>query len=163
MGQATEKMREFVQVLLAERDWEQEQVLAIAPSREHVAEFDVARSLINYLKSRPKRAGQSGAGAGRPPVVEAGMYKQGDRIFKVQQAIHGSGNLYAKELVRHGDSFSFEYARGAIRRLSAEDKMSLEEAKEFGVLYGTCCVCGRVLTKESSIEAGIGPICAQKF
>ena len=50
-----------------------------------------------------------------------------------------------------------------IRRLCPEHKMSLADAKKFGALYGTCCVCGRTLTDEVSIEAGIGPVCAQKF
>jgi hypothetical protein len=87
------------------------------------------------------------------------------RVFKVQKAVHGSGHLYAKELVPdgHEGDWHFVYAPGAIRTLFAEDKMTLEEAKEFGVLYGTCCVCGRTLTDEKSIAAGIGPICAKKF
>lgn len=38
----------------------------------------------------------------------------------------------------------------------------LSDAK-YGSLYGICCVCGRTLTDESSIAAGIGPICSQKF
>jgi len=92
-----------------------------------------------------------------------GMHKIGDRIFKVQVAVHGSGNLYAKELVRDGDRWTFEYARGAMRSLSASSKMSLAEAKEFGALYGTCCVCGRTLTNETSIEEGIGPVCGGRF
>jgi hypothetical protein len=39
----------------------------------------------------------------------------------------------------------------------------VEAAKRIGLLTGTCCVCGRSLTNEGSIEAGIGPICAGKF
>jgi hypothetical protein len=41
--------------------------------------------------------------------------------------------------------------------------MSLEDGKKYGKLYGVCCVCGRVLTDENSIQAGIGPVCANKF
>ena len=40
--------------------------------------------------------------------------------------------------------------------------MTLEEAKEFGKLYGICCRCAAILTDENSIREGIGPICAQK-
>jgi len=36
----------------------------------------------------------------------------------------------------------------------------LEEMKLYGRRTGNCCLCGRTLTNESSIEAGIGPICA---
>lgn len=39
----------------------------------------------------------------------------------------------------------------------------LETAKKYGRLSGRCCSCGRDLTNEASIEAGIGPICARKF
>lgn len=94
-----------------------------------------------------------------------GMYRTPDgRIFKVQVAVHGSKNLYAKELVGDPDrGFSFQYAAGWVRKLRLEWKMTLAEAKAWGALYGTCCVCGRTLTNEESIEAGIGPICASKF
>jgi hypothetical protein len=117
--------------------------------------------------------------AQREPVTE-GMYLTEDqRIFKVQRAVNGSGNLYAKELVAdevHGNVFGtvqqyangkprwkFRYAKGAISQLRAEEKMTLEQAKEFGALYGTCMVCGRTLTDETSIAEGIGPICAGRM
>lgn len=89
-----------------------------------------------------------------------GMHRLADgRIFKVQIAVHGSGNPYAKELING----SFEYAPGAIKLLSEATKMTLEQAKEYGALYGVCCVCARTLTDEGSIEAGIGPVCAKRF
>jgi hypothetical protein len=36
-------------------------------------------------------------------------------------------------------------------------------SKEYGKLVGCCGVCGRKLEDEHSVEAGIGPICAQKM
>lgn len=98
-------------------------------------------------------------------VLEAGMYRKDDVIYKVQKAVHGSGNLYAKRLVLDLDSegFTFEYAPGVVRNLTADDRMTLEEAKSFGALYGTCVVCGRTLTNETSIAEGIGPICANRI
>lgn len=39
----------------------------------------------------------------------------------------------------------------------------LEAAKKYGRESGRCCSCGRDLTDPASIEAGIGPVCAQKF
>lgn len=95
--------------------------------------------------------------------AEEGMYRKGDVIYKVQIAVHGNGRPYAKQLVQDGENWSFEYAPGAVRTLRPEHRLTLEQAKEFGALYGTCCVCGRTLTNESSIEAGIGPVCASKF
>lgn len=91
-------------------------------------------------------------------------------VYKVQKAVHGSGHLYAKRLILQQDApgmqlkATFVYAKGAMRTLAEQGrKMTLEEAKEFGALYGVCCVCGRTLTDENSIEAGIGPVCAGKF
>ena len=108
----------------------------------------------------------------RHPVTEAGMYRHGETIFKVQKAVHGSGHLYAKRLVpgewqevageRLVSPATFEYAPGALKTLAAEDRLTVEQAKEYGALYGTCIVCGRTLTDEKSIAAGIGPVCAGK-
>lgn len=39
----------------------------------------------------------------------------------------------------------------------------LQTAMKYGKLAGRCCSCGRELTNDGSIEAGIGPICAGKF
>ena len=97
-------------------------------------------------------------------VTQDGMYRKNGEIFKVQRAVHGSGNLYAKKLTEVEEGvWKFEYAPGAVRRLRATDRMTLEQAKEWGALYGTCCVCGRTLTNETSIEDGIGPVCGGKL
>jgi len=119
--------------------------------------------------------GCSLAGSAQPEVVErptlpehAGMYRHpvDGRIWKVQVAVHGSGYLYAKllEVPGEGEDFTpyFEMDRGAIFKIELSWRMTIEEAKQFGALYGTCCVCARTLTKEESIAAGIGPVCATK-
>jgi hypothetical protein len=112
--------------------------------------FEFARELIMTMTAKPK------------PITEDGMYQQSGMIFKVQRS--GSGRLYAKELMQDEDgNWHFEYAPGAVRNLRNIDKMTMEQAKEFGALYGTCCVCGRTLTNEESIAAGIGPVCAGRF
>lgn len=100
----------------------------------------------------------------RKPVTEDGMYRMADgTIAKVQIAVNGSGNLYAKRLIVSDDHGSFEYEPGLIRKLSADDRMTVEQAAEFGKLYGWCCVCGRTLTDEKSIAAGIGPVCGGRI
>lgn len=121
-----------------------------------------ASNAIDMLKRLPRK--QVATVAQAEPLT-AGMYRVGDDIFKVQVAVHGSGNLYAKRLVVNGvgEKASFEYAPGVVRTLTQADRMSLEDAKAFGALYGTCCVCGRVLTNEVSIEAGIGPVCSGRL
>jgi hypothetical protein len=47
--------------------------------------------------------------------------------------------------------------------LAEFERDPLAAAKRFGKLAGICCSCGRDLTNDGSIEAGIGPICATKF
>ena len=77
--------------------------------------------------------------------VTEGVYKVGDDIYKVVRAVHGSENLYAKVLTDQGDgTWKFEITRGMIifNELKATDKLSLEDAKAFGQLYGVCCCCG---------------------
>jgi hypothetical protein len=127
-----------------------------------LTETFTAATAKGQARTNTSIAGIASAERRTGPVTE-GMYKVGERIFKVQKAVHGSGHLYAKELITDQDGSSFAYAPGIIRTLTLGDKMTIEEAKEFGALYGTCCVCARTLTNETSIEAGIGPVCAGKF
>jgi len=52
----------------------------------------------------------------------------------------------------------------AIMALLAEFEADpLAAAMKHGKASGRCCSCGRDLTDPASIEAGIGPICAEKF
>lgn len=104
--------------------------------------------------------------------VEVGMYRRDGDIFKVQKS-KSSGRLYAKRLVQIGGKrltepgevvqFEFQYESGAIFRLSAADKLSLEEAQQFGIQYGVCCVCSATLKDAQSVELGIGPVCRRRY
>jgi len=159
---ATEKQINFLSRLLVER--------GLFVSDEELSQLTKkeASARIDALLQTPRAPKVT-----REPEITDGMYRVSldggsvMTIYKVQRAVHGSGKLYAKKLVID-DSVTpaecyFEYAPGVVHKLRPEHKMSLEDAKRFGALYGSCCVCGRTLTKEESIEAGIGPICASKF
>lgn len=50
-----------------------------------------------------------------------------------------------------------------LEQLQAVNTRGLEAVKEIGRLTGVCCICGRELTDEQSIAAGIGPICAGRI
>lgn len=152
---------------LAEQTWSDfaQSLASYHAKKGYLSEKQEASARKMYAKIAAKAEAKKSA---KPtsPVIEAGMYKLGTDIYKVQKVVHGSGNLYAKRLVpgtEFGDKATFEYAPGMVSRLDADDKLSLDEAKAFGALYGTCCNCGRTLTDETSIAAGIGPICAQGF
>lgn len=97
--------------------------------------------------------------------VEEGIYKVRESIYKVLRAVHGSGHLYVKKLELVGGKGSFKKApAGSMTLVSREGtKLTTEQAKEFGDLYGVCCCCGRALTDEESIRLGVGPICRKKY
>lgn len=57
----------------------------------------------------------------------------------------------------------FDYeGKKPLRLLKPERRLTPEEAAEFGKLYGSCCICGRLLTNELSIALGIGPVCGRR-
>lgn len=118
------------------------------------ASDEISRMLENRNEAKTRTSGKA---------AEEGMYRKDGQIYKIQIAVHGSGRPYAKKLVETDGEWEFVKAPGMQFRLTAKDKMTLEEAKEFGKLYGTCCVCGRTLTKEESIAEGIGPVCSGKM
>jgi len=94
----------------------------------------------------------------RAAELDEGMYKVGEEIFKVYHT--QAGHIATKQLTEDG----FEYTgRKPLAVIKPEHRMTLDEAKEYGKITGTCCNCGRLLTNEESIAAGIGPICASKF
>lgn len=165
MNTATEPQMNFIKSLKEQRDTTSKEAVFALDTCQRLWDlgcFDkqAASALIDVLKSQPRL--ETGSGKITTPAPE-GMHLLDGVIYKVQRAIYGSGNLYAKRLVQDGDDWAFEYAPGIVKQLSEDTRMTLDEAKAFGALYGTCCVCGRTLTNEASIEAGIGPICAGRF
>lgn len=93
--------------------------------------------------------------------------KEFPTVYKVQLAYHGSGKLYAKRLsdVDCDGRLLWEYVGRtvfpALKRNGS--KMTVEQASEFGALYGRCVRCGRVLTAEKSIERTLGPVCYERL
>lgn len=97
------------------------------------------------------------------PVTEAGLYRDGDTVYRVKWNKEGT-NLYAVRFVPEATSKSarFVYEGGAVKRLNADNRLTVEEAEKLGAHYGVCCVCGAELTDAKSIERGIGPVCVKK-
>lgn len=158
---ATEKQVDFINSLLTRHELTDTNRQSVEAALLRGISKTEASQMIDWIKSLPHKATPSAPKT--EDVNLEGMHRFNGRIFKVQVAVHGSGRLYAKELKQYGEDWSFEFAPGMIHKLSSATKMTLEQAKEFGALYGTCCVCGRTLTNETSIEEGIGPVCAGRF
>lgn len=117
-----------------------------------------ASALIDILFGLPYRPRATQTGA----EVEAGIYQVGATIYKVYKG--QSGRMLAKTLVVTDGEGKFEYAGLASRFVTeGSAKMSLEDAKRFGQIYGVCCKCGATLTDEDSIAAGIGPVCGKRW
>lgn len=125
--------------------------------------FTSLSASIDKLKARRSELKRNASvSAPRADVITVGMYKVGDDIYKVKPT--QAGKLWAHKLIGSTeDGFRFEFVGAPSRFVKADQRMTLEEAKRFGQITGTCCVCSRMLTDEHSIAEGIGPICAEKF
>lgn len=70
--------------------------------------------------------------------------------------------LFTGRLNSAADTLGVPVSR--VREMLAEFETDpLAAAKKYGKLSGRCCSCGRDLTDPESIEAGIGPRCAERF
>jgi hypothetical protein len=133
------------------------------------AEVRGARRIVEQQRPvAPAPVAKAPAAPARP--ITDGMYLHEGKVVRVQKAVHGSGELYAKVLIpptpeekEAGGRARFEYVRGLVRQLKAEERMDLAQAVEYGQLYGCCIRCGAILTDEDSIEAAMGPICRGKI
>lgn len=133
---------------------------AVRDDFDHVAyaEAQFARGGLP-AKPEPRRSVHDGGAK----AVTPGFYLHGGRVYKVRPA-QGGGHLYAMVLVGQVEgNATWEYAKGAMAWLRASDKMTQDQAAEFGRTHGFCAMCGRLLTDPESIQRGIGPVCATKF
>lgn len=162
----TPKQLSFIESLIRDRDVDVDYDINGLTARQ-------ASALIDVLKKAPfraaKKTGQKYVGnshadtAHKTVVVSEGIYLVDDTVYKVQIS-KTSGMPYALKLVINSyGSADFVFERGAIRMIRPENRISLEDAAEFGMRFGVCCQCGRTLTNPESIERGIGPICLGKL
>lgn len=149
MNPASPRQISFLTSLASERDFD---LASRNPAGLTVRE---ASELIEFLLAMPKPASRVAF-----VELEVGMYRldNGD-IYRVQRS-RESGRLYAKKLDWANNTFVYE--AGAMRVLTADDRMTLADAKAWGVETGICCVCSAFLTDPKSVEAGIGPVCAKR-
>lgn len=154
---ATAKQTEFLIKLANERQY---------ALPDGILSKRAASDLITRLLAMPKPR----AATETPRITDAGMYRTSTgEIFKVQKS-KTTQHLYAKKLIPiRGErlteddeivGWEFDFAPGAMRLLTPGDRLTLDEAKAFGIRYGVCCVCGATLKDATSVANGIGPICA---
>jgi hypothetical protein len=108
---------------------------------------------LPYIETKTAQAPDKKVG------LEPGFYEMAGKVYKVVRSPQ-TNNLYAKVFTEYG----FEYVTGAVYHLKTQGiALTLDAAKAYGHIYGMCVICGRTLTDEGSIAAGIGPVCASKF
>lgn len=104
-------------------------------------------------------------------LVGPGVYSYNGAIFAVKESTKNPGRHYAHLITLVDGKYKHKYAPGVIFKLTEEMRVTGEQVLEMnrltirevnGKRVGSCCVCGRMLTKKASIDAGIGPICAGK-
>lgn len=104
-------------------------------------------------------------------LVGPGVYSYNGGIFSVKESTKNPGRHYAHLITLVDGKYKHKYAPGVIFKLTEEMRVTGEQVLEMnrltirevnGKRVGSCCVCGRMLTKKASIDAGIGPICAGK-
>jgi len=94
------------------------------------------------------------------PQIEVGAYLHDGIIYSVRKN-SGSGRLHA--FTFDHDLKAWSYARGIVNKIKKEERLTLAQASKFGAQTGCCVHCGRTLTVQKSIVAGMGKICASRY
>lgn len=91
-----------------------------------------------------------------PAKLELGFYQLNGEIYNVKKS-RSTGFLYAMHIT--DDAPKGVRAPGVVKQLTVEMKLTEQLAAQYGIRTGRCCICGKELTKQESIDRGIGPIC----
>jgi hypothetical protein len=110
---------------------------------DHARETGLKRLRLHLDTFKFKPAGENSANAGGIYVTEGDTYL---------------GKVLGGKFLR-----SRECSQEQEQRIVAAAGDPAAAAKAFGQRTGQCCICGRELTAEESIERFIGPICASKY
>lgn len=96
-----------------------------------------------------------------------------DKVFTFKNApMHGknAGYVYVTyegeylgKINQEGDFFGWETPEDVVKQLKIVAESASDATLRYGRKFGKCGVCSRQLTKERSILAGIGPVCADKY
>lgn len=89
-------------------------------------------------------------------TLEQGVYMRNGTPVRVYPSQRG--HLLAKALI----DGNWVYQGAAYRFVTADMKMTVEEANQYGLAFDICACCGRTLTATDSLYRGIGPVCFKK-
>lgn len=163
---ASDKQLKFINKLIVERS-EALDVLGVTITEVQLLQLSTkgASATIDKLMALPTNSTHpSHAPATKPEALVPGFYMLEGQVYKVKPS-QKSDRMYASVLVDApaGHKATFAYAKGVVYKLTLADRMTPEQAKAYGDLYGRCCCCGKLLTVDLSIERGVGPVCWDKY
>lgn len=108
------------------------------------------------------------------PLEEGGLYLVGTRVFRLH--LGDSGRLYAKVLAELAvprtasngiRRFRWEFAKGVMRSIRPENRLTREQAEAFGRRFSCCVRCGIELDPNITDRDGnkryVGPVCEKKM
>lgn len=163
----TEKQMTFIKRLLDERTGDEKaeafRVACNQSWKQGVLDKRTASAVIDALMAipKPKKA------KAQAVALDDGIYEVGGNYVLVYHTVHGANQQVAKELVIIGPDeegkFTGEWnyvGKAGLRRLTPDHKLSEEDARKFGTVYGICVRCARTLTANESKHVGYGATCA---
>ena len=112
----------------------------------------MARKLITHLTALPNKP--------RPILVTVGAYKKDDIYYSIRK-VRDSEALYALQYDPVNKVWNPN--RKVIFELTQADRLTLSDASAFGIATGSCVHCGRTLTLQKSVVAGMGKWCASHY
>lgn len=170
----SERQESFLRSLIAERETHKpmnaDEVVAILNGLPNPRQ--AASALIDNLTKLPRKAAPAPAAADGYEPEKGDVHVVDGEFYRVHKA-QGSGRFYAVRWVPSLENFSaqhgfsggggdWEFARGAMRLLSADTLATAEDAARFGELFHCCVFCTRPLDTPESTAVGYGPTCAAK-
>ena len=119
---------------------------------------NAASTLIDGLLAVPKPKKP----IAKPTITEPGIYRHDGNFYRVRWN-RAKTNLYAEQIIGSDDHADFMYAPGVAAKLTDADKLTWQEARDFGKAFNVCINCGHKLTDPPSLVQGYGPTCADNM
>ena len=96
---------------------------------------------------------KTGRNAGAVNLTDGGKYSENRWYGRIQP----DGVLFAGEAMRNLEHHEKKALWAILCRM--RDGEAEAVFSEYGHTFGVCCLCGRELTNDKSVEMGIGPVC----
>ena len=122
-----------------------------------VVDLSIIREKLETAKGNQVKYPKFKAGDNYVFTLAQPNSKNPDHVYVKQ------GDKYLGKISPDGEFFGYKLPEEHIKNVQEIAKDPLEGAKAYGLRFGNCGMCGRGLTNHRSIDAGIGPVCAEKY